>query len=153
MPTSKRRKRASSACVGECGPPVGSTVGADAGTESGVKRCQIACPMWHPTRLNQLLGCHWRAAKLKKADRYAIRVYAMIADVPKATGKRRVTLTIGLGPKQRAGDPDAYWKSLLDAMKHAGLLVDDNRQHCELAPVVFERWPTKGTVITLEDLE
>jgi hypothetical protein len=40
---------------------------------------------------------------------------------------------------QRAPDPDAFFKSLWDALVHAGMLVDDNRQHVELAPVTFSR--------------
>jgi hypothetical protein len=48
--------------------------------------------------------------------------------------------------------PDSYWKSLLDALVHAGLLVDDNRQHVQLGEVEFERGTARATTITLEDL-
>ncbi len=47
----------------------------------------------------------------------------------------------------------AFFKSLCDALVHAGALVDDNRQHVELAPVTFSRDPKVwGSVIRLEDL-
>jgi hypothetical protein len=54
---------------------------------------------------------------------------------------------------QRAGDPDSYQKSLLDALVQAEMLWDDNRQHVDLAPLTFSRDPAAwGTVITLQDL-
>jgi hypothetical protein len=59
------------------------------------------------------------------------------AGVPKATGRRHVSLHIVLKKGQRAGDLDSYFKSLRAALVHAGMLVDDNRQGVELAPVAF----------------
>lgn len=112
----------------------------------------LTIPNWHPARLNELLAGRWQAAKLKKADRQIVAVYAFDV-IPHATGKRRVDVEIVLGPRQRACDPDAYHKSLLDALKHARLLIDDNRQHVELTPVRFSRGKQKATVITLTDLE
>lgn len=79
-----------------------------------------------------------------------MKVYG--AHVPKAAGKRRVKLTIVLGPRQRGGDPDAYWKSTLDALARAGLILDDNRQGVELASVAYERGTRKATVIGLTDV-
>lgn len=108
---------------------------------------------WHPCRLNKLVGCHWAtAARRKRSDRHMVGVYAKIARLPKATGPRRIRLRIVLAPGQRAGDPDAYWKSLLDALVHVGLLLDDNRQHVELAPVAFGRADKRRTEIILEDI-
>jgi Holliday junction resolvase RusA-like endonuclease len=50
-------------------------------------------------------------------------------------------------------DVDAWQKSGLDAMKHAGLIVDDSAQYLELGPVTFSRnWLRWGTRITIEDL-
>jgi hypothetical protein len=43
------------------------------------------------------------------------------------------------GKGQLAPDPNAFFKSLCDTLVHAGALVDDNRQHVELAPVTFSR--------------
>ncbi len=104
---------------------------------------------WQPAPLNKLLG-HWsKSAKLKKLDRGVIAYY--FADTPKAQGKRRITLEIILGKGQRGCDPDAYWKSLCDALVHAGMLKDDSAKWVELAPVVFSRG-TMGSKITLEDM-
>lgn len=108
---------------------------------------------WHPARLNQWEGRHWSVKNcLKKADREMVGTYAILVGIPKASGKRRITLTLTLSPRQRGGDPDAYWKSLLDALAACGLLVDDNRQNVELAPVLFQRGKERATTIVLEDL-
>jgi Holliday junction resolvase RusA-like endonuclease len=113
----------------------------------------IIIPAWHPARLNQLLG-HWaRAAKIKRADRAIVAAYVRMAGLPRATGKRRVGLRIVLGPRQRAGDPDCYHKSLCDALTACGMLVDDSRQWVELLPVRFDRDVTARCEITLEDCE
>lgn len=110
----------------------------------------MVIPDWHPTPLNKLLG-HWAvAAKLKKSDKQIIAAYAI--NIPKAKGRRSVEIEIILAKGQRAADPDAYFKSANDAMVHAGLLVDDNRQGVELKPVIFTRGNRKATVITLRDL-
>lgn len=114
---------------------------------------RIVIPGWHPARLNQWDGRHWSVrSRLKKADRELVGVYAKLARIPLAMGKRRVSLRITLGPRQRAGDPDAFWKSTLDALVHAGLLVDDNRQNVELGRVDFDRGPARATAIALEDI-
>ena len=90
---------------------------------------------WHPARLNQLLAGHWsRCHRLKRADRQLVGLESKLQGIPPATGKRRVSLTLVLGPRQRAGDPDSYFKSLLDALTHAGMILDDNRQSVELGP-------------------
>jgi hypothetical protein len=107
---------------------------------------------WHPCRLNELLGCWQRRARLKRADRQLVTGYAVMQRIPRATGKRRVSLLLTLAPGQRGADPDAYWKSLLDALVHAGLLLDDSRQAVELGPVRFARGPAAATEITLADM-
>jgi hypothetical protein len=95
---------------------------------------------WHPARLNAWDGRHWAVrARLKRADREIIGLYARLAGIPPATGKRRVSLRLTLGPRQREPDPDAFFKSVLDALVHAGLLVDDDRHGVELGDVAFQR--------------
>jgi hypothetical protein len=107
---------------------------------------------WHPSTLNRLLGCHWgKRSRLKRSDREMIGWSARLAGTPPATGRRCVSLLLTLAPRQRAGDPDAYWKSILDGLVHAGLLLDDNRQNVELGAVVFGRGKTRATTIRLVD--
>ncbi len=118
-------------------------------------RAVIEIPQWHPAKLNQLVGCHWAVrSKLKKRDWQIIALYASgyRSMATTAAGKRRVSLVITLAPRQRGGDPDSYWKSLLDALVHAGLLVDDSPKWCELGPVEYRRGSEMATTIILEDL-
>jgi Holliday junction resolvase RusA-like endonuclease len=108
---------------------------------------------WQPATLNKLLGCHWAsAARLKKTDKNMVGHYCNTNRVPLANGPREVRLTITLAPKQRAPDPDAYWKSTLDALVHAQMLIDDNRQYCRPGVVNFVRGTERSTLIELEDL-
>lgn len=109
---------------------------------------------WHPTKLNQMLNArHWSIAhRAKKHDANVIALAVLGAGVEKAKRQRRVSLEIVLAPRQRGGDCDAYWKSLLDGLVKCGALKDDNRQWCELGELTFSRGPRKATVICLEDL-
>lgn len=96
----------------------------------------ISIPNWQPAKINEWDGCHWsKRAKLKKSDRNIIKHYSK--HVPEAAGKRLVKLVIQLGYRQRGGDPDSPWKSLLDALTANKLLVDDNKEYVELAPVEY----------------
>lgn len=114
----------------------------------------IAIQDWHPTPVNKLLSGHWsKGHKLKKLDREYIAIAAKA--IPQAMRKRQVILTIYLGKGQRGCDPDAYWKSTLDALVHAGLLKDDSPKYCELMPVRYDRHDDrqKETVIELIDVD
>ena len=107
---------------------------------------------WQPARLNQLLAGWKTAYRLKKVDRNMIGHYCKSNQIPIAQGPREVNLLITLGPKQRAGDPDSYWKSLLDALVKADMLIDDNRQYVRLGAVDFVRGDERATLISLTDL-
>lgn len=110
----------------------------------------VKIPNFHPTALNKLMGVHWSIShKRKKGDANIIRAY--YHHMKPATKKRLVSLTIVLGKGQRGCDPDAYFKSALDALVQAGQLVDDSPKWCELASVVFERGDM-ATIIALEDM-
>ena len=114
---------------------------------------RLTIPDWHPSKLNEYLGRHWSVKhRLKRHDAVMVGWYARAAAIPPATGKRRVSLVITLAPRQRAFDVDAPWKSLLDALTGAGLLVDDSPRWCELGTVEFIRGPARRTEIFLEDL-
>lgn len=114
-------------------------------------------PGWHPARLNSLLGKHWGGrSAAKKADYEQIGRAAVVYGLRPATGPRRVDLFILLAPGQRAADPDAYWKSLLDALVRRGLLMNDSRRWCVLGKVEYARSTEHGrfgTMVILEDME
>jgi hypothetical protein len=108
---------------------------------------------WHPAKLNEWHGAHWsRRARLKRFDREIVGLFAKLAGIPVARGKRRVSLRLTLAPGQRAGDPDAYWKSLLDSLVHCRLLLDDNAKSLELGQVSFTRGAVPETEIVLEEI-
>ncbi|HYT93653.1 MAG TPA: hypothetical protein VEL76_33350 [Gemmataceae bacterium] len=112
----------------------------------------LTIPDWNPTPLNKLLG-HWaRRHRLKRGDADLVMFYSRLQGIPAATGRRRVSLRVTLGPRQRAPDPDALWKSTLDALVRTGLLLNDDRFDVELGSVEFERGPARATAILLEDM-
>ena len=116
---------------------------------------RFTIPDWRPVTLNIMMGGTLRnRIKRKKQDREFIGVYARIADVPPATGRRRVSLEINLSGRQKEADPDALFKSLNDGLVHARLLIDDSKKYVELGDVVYSRNKTEpaGTTIVLEDL-
>lgn len=116
---------------------------------------EIEIERWHPTRLNELLGLPWSRARRKHRDADMVAGYCLQRHVTRATGKRRVSLTIGLGPRERGGDPDCYWKSLLDALVKCGALVDDSAKWVDLGAVEYvrEKPRRKFARITLVDVE
>jgi hypothetical protein len=79
--------------------------------------------------------------------------YAYELQIPKATGKRQVSLHVTLGPRMRRFDADAWPKSVCDALVHAGMLIDDSSKYVEIGPVMFSRNRTGwGTQIILKDV-
>lgn len=107
---------------------------------------------WYPATLNEMKG-HWRkGAALKKRDRDIIWGYCQ--KLPKATGKRRVDLHLVLGKRRRERDYDNCWKSLLDALTHSDMLLDDRRAYVVQGEVTYSRdWDNWGTRITLTEAE
>lgn len=115
---------------------------------------KLIIPNWHPARVNKLIGCHWATKnRLVRCDRRMIWGYSAMCGMPIARGPRRVDLAITLAPRQRAADPDAYWKSTLDGLVCAKMLVDDNRQYVRLGNVTFDRGPERSTTIVLTDID
>ena len=108
---------------------------------------------WNPATVNKLLGCHWAtAARLKKVDARMIGHYCKANRIPIAQGAREVSLTITIAGRGRPPDPDAFWKSTLDALVQAEMLVDDSMRFVRQGPVTIERGPERATLITLTDL-
>lgn len=114
----------------------------------------ITIPDWRPTPDNKLSHKHWAVAKsFKDTDKEMVGTYAKIADAQPALGKRRVSLEIVLTGRQKKTDPFAYCKSVLDALTHCRMLVDDSSQFMEWGGVTWTRGTKSFTMIVLEDLE
>lgn len=110
----------------------------------------IIIPNHHPAALNQYIGKHWSVGhKLKRLDKEMVLSYSR--HIVPASTKRRVDFTIILGRGQKARDPDAYTKSLGDALVHAGMLVDDSHKWVEWGNVEYLRG-IKATIITLTEI-
>ena len=119
------------------------------------RRQVLIIEKWHPCTTNQLLECHhYQRARLKRIDRHMIMGYCALHRFRLATGKRRVELTIVRGETDpgRDADPDARWKSLLDALVWAKMLIDDSEEWCEHRFMGNERGETKSTRIEIIDI-
>lgn len=134
-------------------PPAPFPIVMDPAPDDTPRSWVITIDGWHPTKLNTLIGGHWaEARKLKFADALRIADACRKAGVTAATRPRRLGVLILLGPRQRAGDGDAYFKSLFDGLKRCGAIKDDNRQWLVPRPVLFERVARMATSLYLEDL-
>jgi len=109
---------------------------------------------WHPPRLNQCFGRHWRTAhRLKTATTDILAAEAHNQNVPQATGKRRVALHLYGWRRGVMPDLDAFSKLLCDSLKRAGLLVDDSPTWLDgLVQVTLTRSAEKKTVLILEEV-
>lgn len=106
---------------------------------------------WHPTTTNKLLSSHWsKSRKLKAQD--AQMIWAYCNRIPKATGRRQLRVVITLAGRGRPPDPDAYFKSLNDALVKNDLLMDDSMKYLELLPIEIKRGIQKSTEINLTDI-
>ncbi len=113
----------------------------------------IIIPDFTPCLLNKLLGSNrFKAARLKRDDAQMIGFYALKANVPRATGKRRVEIEVTVAGPGRTIDPDGVLKSLLDALVTAGMLVDDSSKWCEWETPIILRGTARETKLILEDL-
>lgn len=109
---------------------------------------------WRPARLNELISVHWtQKYKRKNADRQKLLVECQNQNIPRAVGKRRLSLVWILGKGDRTPDQDGLHKSLLDGLVLAGRLRDDSPKWLELGPTTFRREAVSGVEVTLEDIE
>lgn len=112
---------------------------------------RVDIPDFLPVSVNALLALHWsKRSRLKSADAAVVAAMCNHHGVPKATGKRRVSVTFRQS-RGRFADEDNRKKSLLDSLVACGRLVDDSPAWCEQGGVATERGPNR-TVIVLEDV-
>ncbi len=108
---------------------------------------------WLPSSLNRLMrGTMRKRMVLERIDKNMVCAYAYQNRIPKALGRRRVDLHMTLQGRDKERDVDANWKSMLDSLVAAGMLIDDHRKYCELGDVTYERGAERATLITLTEL-
>lgn len=116
-------------------------------------RNEILIPDWRPTTINTLLGMHWnKRRKAKRADEAMIYYHVRGTDIPAATTKRRVSMVMAYFGRQKERDGDACWKTVLDGLVKADMLIDDNPRWCEQGTVGQMRTDKEYTIIILEDM-
>jgi hypothetical protein len=106
--------------------------------------------------LNQTQGQHWSWVRREK-EKIAWSLRSALnrqAQIPVATGKRRVSIErTGRGRLDRDNLIGGF-KALIDAIKAERLIVDDDDTHLELIalPQVVSRKIYPSTTIILEDI-
>jgi hypothetical protein len=91
-----------------------------------------------------------KRARLKAADAEVIAAEAFIAGVPKAVGKRMVSVRVVCSNMSHAPDPDNVNKSLRDGLVKCGRLVDDSAKWAKFSEPTIERG-RKSIIITLNE--
>ena len=113
---------------------------------------QFTIPIATPS-LNETLGKHW-AARKKIYKPWILNLFVATATIPRATGKRRLTVD---RHGKRMLDTDNLIggaKGVIDIIKKLYLIIDDDQSNLDL--VMTQTKLAKGhkphTVFTLEDL-
>lgn len=113
---------------------------------------QLVLPQFTPTPLNRLMrGRRRDRIRLARGDRDLVAHYAREQEIPRAETPRRVSLVVTMPEGTRRPDPDSLWKSLLDALVEAGLLVNDSARWVELGTIKWDRGE-RQTTVSLENL-
>lgn len=121
----------------------------------------IRIPDWTPPSVNLAMGKHWPVGnKIKKEVAELLRVYGQMAGLRFVTDTyrpcRRVAIYAYYPSNQgRKPDPDNLTKITLDAMRQAGVIVDDDRNWLvwERPRICDAALPQSRTVIMVEDCD
>lgn len=111
-----------------------------------------------PDSMNVRERKHWRTRSRELEQiTTATKYLAFEAGIPPARTKRRVVVTIHKSTRSRVTDDpsnrDSRAKSVLDAMVHCGLLIDDSDKWLEWGGVKEgARMPQVCTVVTIQDV-
>ena len=117
-------------------------------------RYEVVIPGWRPPSLNSLMRGNLRARmRIEKGCHRVVGQACREQGVPPATARRRVSLSIGLGPGQREFDRDSPYKALFDSLVACKALVSDRVAGVEIGYLEFYRARQGITTIILEEWE
>ena len=116
----------------------------------------ITLPMLPDSMNVRERSSHWVRRRELEQITTAIHYLAHEADIPPATDRRSVLVTIHQSMRSRVTDDpanrDSRAKSILDACVKTGLLVDDSERWLDwLGVVEGEKRAAKETVITISE--
>jgi Holliday junction resolvase RusA-like endonuclease len=112
----------------------------------------LEIPGYLPLSLNRLMRSRkLRMSEPKRAAEH-FGIARLVFNVPKATGKRRVSLVFTVAKGKPKPDPDNLVKVVLDGLVKAGVLVDDSDEWCELGGIKLQTGQHPKTMAIVEDL-
>lgn len=115
-------------------------------------RYEVVVPGWRPPTVNALFRGTFRdRMRLEASCKRVVGKACAEHGVAPALARRRVSLSIGLGPGQREFDRDAPYKALFDALVACGALTCDRCEGVEIGTLDFYRSPKGVTTIVIED--
>lgn len=113
----------------------------------------VTIPYWKPASVNRLINAHWTTGSRAKLEAVQmIATYLYKSGVPKATGRRKVDISITQSGRGRTLDPDNLCKVVFDALKSTGYIIDDSSKWLDYTPPVITRGKVTETTITLTDV-
>ena len=115
-------------------------------------RYEVVIPGWLPIPLNLLMrGSLRQRMRLEKKSHLIVGDACRAAGVAPALQRRKVSLSIGLGPGQQEFDRDSPYKALLDSLVGCGALLTDRVSGVEIGYLEFYRTKQATTTLILED--
>lgn len=97
---------------------------------------RLFIPKWFPSSANVREYKHWsKGKKAKDGDKKMVAVYFAMSGIPKAIGRRVVSITLVYPTRRSWRDSDNILKSALDALVACQAIRDDSDKWFELGSV------------------
>jgi hypothetical protein len=126
--------------------PTGRVVAREADATFGVRHV-LVIDGFLPYSLNRdMRGKIKRRCEIERATREIVAAETHRQGVPAATTARSVELHVTFPEGRSRPDPDNLGKLILDAMKNAGLLIDDSFEFCCFLPPVYYLGPARTEI-------
>jgi len=99
---------------------------------------ELSIANWSPPSINKLMGNHWKARDIKKQAMDYIIACAMNAKI-KPVGRCRIVINCFMDNRRNdeSNIEAGANKVILDALKNAGIIKNDNKQWLESSTVII----------------